>query len=274
WNDVTLRDDLARVLDVMVCELGDVNEPFDAGKDLDERTEGNHLRHPVFDGVALLVLLEHLLPRIGLRLLETERDPLTLTIDVEHLHLHMLADVEDFRRMVHVRPRELGDVDQPVHPVEIDEGAEVDDVRDRAVDHVAGVEPVEDRLAHLLALVLEHGAARQDDVVTTTVELDHLAPQLLAHEFVEVLHTADVDERRGQEAAHAEVEDQAALDDLDHASVDRLARLGSALDRLPRHLEARALLRQDQTPFGVLLREHERVDLAAHGHLVRRVDAA
>src|SRR4026209_5693 len=40
-------------------------------------------------------------------------------------------------------------------------------------------------------------------------------------------------ERRGGEAADAEVEDQAALDDLDHAAVDRLAALGSALDRLP-----------------------------------------
>jgi hypothetical protein len=44
-----------------------------------------------------------------------------------------------------------------------------------------------------------------------------------AEELVEVLHAADVDERRRQEAAHAEVEDQAALDDLDHPSDHRLA---------------------------------------------------
>jgi hypothetical protein len=56
-------------------------------------------------------------------------------------------------------------VDQAVHAVEVDEGAEVDDVRDLAVDDVARVEPVKDRLAHLLALVLEHGAAREHDVV-------------------------------------------------------------------------------------------------------------
>src|SRR5207248_4090452 len=136
---------------------------------------------------------------------------------------------------------ELGDVDQAVHPVEVDEGAEVDDVRDLAVDDVAGVEPVEDLLPLLLALVLEHGAAREHDVVSRAVELDHLRAQLLAEELVQVLHAADVDERRRQEAADAEVEDEAALDDLDHAPVDGLAGLGGALDVLPGQLEARAL---------------------------------
>src|ERR1044072_8340957 len=65
--------------------------------------------------------------------------------------------------MVDVAPRELGDVDQPVHPVQVDEGAEVDDVRDRAVDDVARVEPVENLLALVLALVLAGGAAGGGD---------------------------------------------------------------------------------------------------------------
>src|SRR4029079_8244863 len=95
------------------------------------------------------------------------------------------------------------------------------------------------------------------------VELDHLAAELLAEELVQILDAADVDERRGQEAAHAEVEDQAAIDHLDHLAVDGLAALGGGLDRLPGHLEPGALLRQDQTALGVLLGEDERVDLVA-----------
>ena len=66
-----------------------------------------------------------------------------------------------------------------------------------------GCEPVEDLLAHLLALLLEHRAAREHDVVARAVELDHLALDLLAQELVEVLDPADVDQRGGQEAAHA-----------------------------------------------------------------------
>src|SRR4026209_2754330 len=79
-----------------------------------------------------------------------------------------------------------------------DERAEVADVGDLALDDVARAQPVEDRLPHLLALVLEDGAAREDDVVAGAVQLDDLAAQLAAQELVEVLHAADVDERRGQ----------------------------------------------------------------------------
>ena len=235
-DGLALRDDLARVLDVVRRELGDVHEALDAGEDLDEGAEGDDLRHAALDDVVLAVRVEHLLPGVGLGLLETERDPLALAVDVEHLDLHGLTDLEHLGRMVHVAPGELGDVDQAVHPVEVDEGAEVDDVRDLALDHVARAEPVEDRLAHLLALVLEDGAAREDDVVAGAVQLDDLAAQLAAQELVEVLDAADVDERRRQEAAHAEVEDEPALDDLDHLAVDRLARLR----RRPRSSSTRA----------------------------------
>ena len=268
---VTLRDDLARVLDVVRRELGDVDEPLDAGKDLDEGAERDDLRDATLDDVVLAVALDHLLPRIGLRLLEAERDPLTVAVDVEHLHLDRLADVEHLGRVVHVAPAELGDVDEAVHAVEIDEGAEVDDVRDLTLDDVAGAQPVEDRLAHLLALVLEDGATGEDDVVARAVELDDLAAELLAEELVEVLHAPDVDERGGKEAAHAEVENETALDDLDHLAVDRLTGLCRGLDALPRELEAGALLREDEAPVGVLLRQDERVDLLAHRDLVGRV---
>ncbi len=139
-----------------------------------------------------------------------------------------------------------------------------------ALDHLARLEPIEDPLAVLLALLLEHGAAREHDVVARAIELDHLALDLLAHVLVEVRHAADVDERRGQEAADAEIDDQAALDDLDHRAFDRLARFGRGLDPAPRLLEASALLGEDQPAVLVLLGEDERVDLLAELDFVAR----
>src|SRR2546423_3214030 len=91
---------LTRVFDVVLRELGDVHEALDTGKDLDECAERDHLRHLALDDVALLVLLQHLLPWIGLRLLEAERDALALAVDVQHLDLDVLADLEDLGGMV------------------------------------------------------------------------------------------------------------------------------------------------------------------------------
>src|SRR5581483_5471228 len=130
----------------------------------------------------------------------------------------------------HVAPRQLRDVDQAVDAVQVDERAEVDDVRDLAFDLDAGRQAVEDLLAGLLALLLEHGAPRQHDVVAAAVELDDLAQQRLVAVLLEILDAPDVDERRGQEAAHAKIDDQAALHDLDHLALDGLAALGGRLD--------------------------------------------
>ena len=83
-----------------------------------------------------------------------------------------------------------------------------------------------------------------------------------------MLHPPDVDQGGGQEPAHAEIDDQSALDDLDDLALDRLARLRGRFDAAPRLLEARALLGQDQAPVLVLLGEDEGVDLLAQLDLV------
>jgi hypothetical protein len=207
--------------------------PLDAVEDLDEGAEGDDLRDRALELVAHVVGVDDALPRVLLGLLEAQRDALAVAVDVEHLDLHGVADVEDLARVVDVRPRELGDVDEAVDAVEVDERAEVDDVRDLALDDHARLQLVEDLLALLLALLLEHRAAAEDDVVARAVELDDLGLDLRAHVLVEVGHAADVDQRGGQEAAHPEVDDEAALDDLDDGALDRLA--DSAAASMRRH---------------------------------------
>src|SRR5438067_948731 len=176
--------------------------------------------------------------------------------------------------MVHVAPRDLRDVDEAIDPVEVHEGAEVDDVGDLALHDHARLEPAEDLLANLLALLLEHRAPREHDVVAAAVELDHLALEGLPLELVEVVDAANVHERGGKEAANAEVEDQAALDHLDHGPLDGLPGLGRGLDLAPGLLEAGALLRQEQAALLVLLGEHEGVHTLAERYLLGRIDRA
>src|SRR5206468_7856169 len=138
------------------------------------------------------------------------------------------------------------------------------DVGDRALHDHARLQAVEDLLALLLALLLEHRAAREDDVVAGAVELDDLALDLRAQVLVEVRDAPDVDERGGQEAAHPEVDDQAALDDLDDGALDGASALRGSLDGAPCLLEARALLGHDEAAVLVLLGEDKGVDLLAH----------
>ena len=76
----------------------------------------------------------------------------------------------------------------------------------------------------------------------------------------------------GRKPADAEVDDQAALDDLDHGACDRLAGLRGGLDLAPGLLEAGALLGQDEPSVLVLLGEDERVYLLAERDLVGGVD--
>src|SRR3954447_17383531 len=269
---VARRDDLARVLDVVAGQLGDVHQALDAVEDLDEGAEGDDLGDLALELVADVVGVDDPLPRVLLGLLEAQGDALAVAVDVEHLDLDLLADLEHLARVVDVRPRELGDVDEAVDAVEVDEGAEVDDVGDLALDDVARVQAVEDALAVLAALLLEHRAAREHDVVARPVELDDLALDLLRHVLVEVGYAPDVDERGGQEAAHPEVDDQATLDDLHDRRDDRLARLRRGLDPPPGALEASALLGHDEAAVLVLLGEGQRVDLLAELDLVVRVD--
>ena len=159
--------------------------------------------------------------------------------------------------------RQLADVDEAVDAVQVHEGAEVDDVADGALDDVAHVELVDDLLADLLALLFEDRAAAEHHVVAVAVHLDDAAVELLAHVLLQVLHAPDVDQRGRQEAAHAEVEDEAALDDLDDRALHGLAALEGRLDALPRLLELGALLAEDQAPVGVFLLHDQGVDLLA-----------
>ena len=118
-----------------------------------------------------------------------------------------------------------------------------------------------------------HAATRQHDVVAVLVELDDLRLRATAADVgLQVAHAAQLDERRGQEAAEADVEDEAALDDLDDRAFDDAVRLLDLLDGAPGPLVLRPLLRQDQAALLVLLLEDERLESVAQRHDLGGVD--
>ena len=172
-----------------------------------------------------------------------------------------------------------------VHAAEVDERAEVDDRGDNALADLPLLQLVEELAADFGLGLLQPGAAGQDHVVAVLVQLDDLGLELAAHVGLEVAHPAHLHQGGRQEAAQADVEDQATLDHLDHGAAHRLVLLLERLDRAPGALVLRALLGQDQAPFLVLLLENEgfhlvtdldhfgRVDIVLDGQFARGDDA-
>jgi hypothetical protein len=157
-----------------------------------------------------------LLPGAGLLLLEAEGDLLLVVVDVEDLDLDLLVDADHLRGVVDPAPGHVGDVQQAVDAAEVDEGAEVGDVLDRALDDVALVEVLEEALACGRRARFDELAAGDDDVAALGVDLEDLRADGAADELADVVGTADVDLAGGQEDRHADIDEQAALD-LPHA---------------------------------------------------------
>ncbi len=251
-------------LDVAHGQLRDVHEALDAVLDAHERTERDQLGdlagHDLADGVRP----GERLPRVLLRRLQRQGDPLAVEVDLEHLDRDLLADLDDLGRVVDVLPGQLGDVHEPVHAAQVDERAEVDDRGHDARTDLALLQGLQEGRAHLGLRLLEPRTARQDHVVAVLVELDDLGLDLLADVRLEVADATHLDEGGRQEAAQADVEDEAALDDLDDGAGDDAVLLLDLLDRAPpRPLVLRALLGQDQPTLLVLLLEDQGLDLVA-----------
>src|SRR6266508_2212053 len=265
-------DDLLRDLDVTLGELGDVHQTLDALLDPDERAERNQLGDLAGHDLAHLVGPGELLPRVFLGRLQRQRDALAVHVDVQHLDGDLLADLDDLGRVVDVLPGQLRHVHQAVDAAEVHERTEVDDARDDALADLALLQLGEEVHPHLGLRLLQPRPARQDHVVAVLVELDDLGLDLLADVRLEITDAAHLDQRRRKEAAKTDVEDEAALDDLDDGAGDDAVLLLDLLDRAPRLLVLSALLGQDQTAFLVLLLEDQGLDVVADVDDVVRVD--
>ena len=154
-------------------------------------------------------LLGQVVPRVGLDLLEAERDAPRRRIDAEHHRVDRVADVEDLRRVLDaLAPRHLGDVDQPFDArLELDEGAVVGQADDLAAharaDRVA-VHHVRPRIGDELLVaerdalgrrvVLEHDHV---DLVVDLEQLGRMADAAPRHvgDVQQAVDAAEVDER-------------------------------------------------------------------------------
>ena len=249
-----------------------MHEAFDAVANLDERTELDELRDSSVDKLTDLVGLGELLPRVGLSGLQREADPLAAEVYIEHLDLDRVANGNYRTWVIDMLPRQLADVDQAVHTAEVDERTERHNRRHVALADLADLEVGEEAVASLLLSLLEEGTTAQHDIVAVLVEFDDLGLDNGPNVWLQVADTAQLDERRGEEATQTDVDDQAALDDFDDRTRHDLVGFLLGLYRSPGSLVLSTLLGEDQTAFLVFLCEDERLDLLTERHNFRRVD--
>src|SRR5262249_39163203 len=130
-------DDVLRALDLVVGQLGDVQQAFQAGLQLDEDAEVGELGHLALLGLAGLVTTGDVaLPGVVVHLLEAQGDALALLVDVEDDAGDLVALGDDLGGVGDLaHPAHVADVQQAVDALlDLDEGAVVGQVADGAAD--------------------------------------------------------------------------------------------------------------------------------------------
>src|SRR5438132_1688169 len=225
--------------------LGDVDEAFDAGLELHERTVVGDVGDAALKARADGVFGLDALPRVVQQLLHAERDAVGLVVDLDDLDLHLLADIEHLGGMIDAPPRDIGDVQETVDAAEIDECAVVGDVLDHAVDDLAFFEILHQLLALFGARLFEHRAARHHDVAAAAIHFQDLEGLRLIHQRRHVADRPDVDLAARQERHRpVEIDGEAALDLIEDDALDLFVAVEGLFELAPALLAPRLVARE------------------------------
>src|SRR5271166_529819 len=189
FNLVANIDQLRRMLHALrPRHFTDVHQPFDALLQLDERTVVGDADDPPAHMRSNRITLGRIHPRIGRELLKAQRYTLLFAIELENLHLNLVAHLHEVARMGQASPGHIGDVQQAVNAAEINERAVVGQVLHRAGNNAVFLQML----------------ARRHDVAALLVQLDDANLNVVALHPVQVADRAQIDLRTGEKGARAE----------------------------------------------------------------------
>ena len=145
-------------------------------------------------------------PRLGLKLLEAERNLLGLGIDFEDADLKFLADGEHVFGLGDAAAGDVADVEQAVDAAEVDECAVGHEAAHGAGDGVAFLHGGVAACAAAAGLLFENHAAIDDDIFVGDVELGDAAGDLGADQLFKFGGVAGSAAAGGHEGAHADID--------------------------------------------------------------------
>ena len=261
-DDVTDLDDAARMFDTFCpAHLADVDETLDALFEFDECTVVDEADDAAQSTNAGRITLCGVFPRIWRELFVAQADALIFFRVLEDFDLDLVADLNDFVRMIDTTPAHIGDVEEAVDAAQVNERTVFGDILDDTVEDGTFVETFFRLCLENIALFFEQGAAAQNDVATFLVELDDLETVRLADEFVEVAGRTELDLAAGQKGADADIDSEAALDAADDLAFHGLVGFGDLGDFFPDHELVRFLLAQNAETIFIFRRLDEDINL-------------
>ena len=210
-----------------------MDEAFDTGFEFHKCAVGTRLTTLPLTFGADGVFGFDLLPGVGELLLEPEADASFFLVDVEHHDVDVLADFEEFGRMANAAPAHVGDMEQTVEAVQVDERAEVGEVLDRALADVARGHVGQELVALLVALGFDQFAAGKNDVLPFLIDFDDFEIVGVADELGQIFRRDDVDLGSGQESFDTDIDDETAFDRGFDFAFDRGAFVGDAENVVP-----------------------------------------
>ena len=129
---------------------------------------------------------------------------------------------------------------------------------------VAEVHVFQEFLALFAALLFDHLAPAEHDVLSVVIELNDFEVVGVADELLQILWRNDIDLRCRQKCFHADVHHQSAFDHRSHLAFDQAVTLENVNDLVPILAVSCFLLREHYHAFFVLQSLKENVDLVAN----------
>ena len=242
-----------------------MHKTFDTRGNFDECAIRSEIDDLAADAGTNGELILNRIPRIRLSLLETKRNALAITINVEHHDVDLISNLHDFARMFQATPAHIGDMEETVATIEIDECAEIGDVLHTPLANLALLER-----SHKLCLLfgestLNELTTRDDKVLTLVRNLDDLELHRLTNVRLKILDRRDFDLTTGQERLHiVDLNKKTTTGRLDDSAGNNTALDITLEDLLPTDLVVGRPLGKDDTAGLVVLKilQHNR-DLVA-----------
>src|SRR5574341_982126 len=232
--------------------LGNMHQALDARLDFDEGAVVGDRNHFALDARTDGEAFNRRRPRIGNQLFVTQTDALFVAVEFKNFDLNVLADLEQFVRVLDAAPRHVGYVEQAVQTAKINKRAVFGDVLDLTFDDDAFFQIPERFVLLAIDDLFENDLARKDDVAALLVDLEDANFDLFVAEAVEVADRANIYLAARQEGLDAsDVNAQAAFDPIGDAADDVSALFVGHFNLIPRLHPHGVGARKLDIPFGV-----------------------